>query len=146
MQQRLETLERDMAQLRTQLAALTQTVSRLAEQSPGGPGALNDSARLLAGRETRFRDEQIDPAWSASATNAIQTALHQKSIEDVSRIGHLECRGRTCRLELPAEAGSAIADDLPSILHAMGPVLARAEVTRADHGDGRSATVFYFSR
>jgi hypothetical protein len=153
-----------VARLATEVARLQQEVDalRAARQEPSSDAAADApgrharlrapqdrQARALAqaaradATESAFRGETVETGWSRQTAEAVRGAFLQSNAGQEPR--SVECRSRTCRLELaPAEDGNP--DALIPLLTRLAPVLPHASTVRIDGGDGRPTTVVYLTR
>ena len=94
--------------------------------------------------EVGFRQQIIDPEWSANAKNLVQEALISDKVA-AKDIIDVECRATMCRVELAndanhqapriAEFPMKISEELPNIL-----------VNQSNESDGSTTTVLYLSK
>lgn len=146
----LAELRQEVALLRRAMADLRGKVSRLpgmddiASRQPDprtDPAALEDARQTerlrIASTKAAFRHEQSHARWSQGAAASVQTALAQADESMRGQLRSIERRSPSCRVEINASPGSAVAQDLPLVIARLGQV---------NQGDGRKATVLYLPR
>ncbi|MGH8569757.1 MAG: hypothetical protein ACREXU_17580 [Gammaproteobacteria bacterium] len=88
--------------------------------------AVEETAELLATRldaiEATLRREPIDAPWAAQATDAIDQAMGDNTLEG-SVLHDLECRSTLCRVEVAHQNAIARADFMLRFPMMVGPVL-----------------------
>jgi hypothetical protein len=153
-------LQLEVARLRRELAALHQP--RHARRPPGTDGpppCLTGATPAPASREAAHRaahawreqlertfwDEPLDPAWADETVEAIHQALASEDVASPTVLA-LECRARTCRLELADDATSDLLKVLPAFLHQLAQPLPSATAYRAADGQGASSLRLYLAR
>lgn len=92
--------------------------------------------------ESDFRQQTVELNWSTEAMNLIRTGLASDKISGSAIIG-LECRTRTCRLEL-ANNGKNHAPDFVEFPQHIADELSNLMISQTESTDG--ATVFYLSK
>jgi hypothetical protein len=138
LEKKVARLEQDVAVLRAEVA------SGGASQPAGATAALLDRTQLAA-TEAAFRGEAMDPAWSAAMTENVRAGLERGAIDhDAAR--SVECRSRSCRVELASRASGAAPQEIAPLLAHLVPALPRAQAGEVENADGRQATVLYLSR
>src|SRR3954466_15089669 len=152
----------DVAELRSELAQLRRQVraqvraqettrvvpdERLAAPAPADPKdsrrdpdaaaeAVRKHEAYLAGVDTSFHDEALDPGWSATAAGAIHEALaSDRQLGPLAR--SVECRSHSCRVE-PADDGTGtLGKNVPMLALRVGPGLPSMVARQIDGADGR---------
>jgi hypothetical protein len=140
----------DMARLEKQVARLEHDVAALRAEVASGSGAPRAQPDLLDRRQTAaieaaFRDEALDPSWSASMTETVRAVLAQGSIEH-GAARSVECRSHSCRVDFGEAGASAAEPEIVPLLARLAPSLPRAQEGQVQMADGRQATVLYLSR
>jgi hypothetical protein len=92
--------------------------------------------------ESDFRQQTLAPTWATDTMALIRTALASDKSSD-SAIIDLQCRSRTCRLEL-ANNGKNQALELVEFTQTIAEELSNVIVSQAESSD--STTVFYLSK
>lgn len=59
---------------------------------------------------------------------------------------HIECRSRTCRLDLAPDTAHPPQDALPLLVGQLGGVFATADAIPIDQGNGQQASLLFFAR
>jgi hypothetical protein len=140
-------LEKQVALLRQDVAALRAEVASGASAAQAGhraPSPLADAAQM-ATAETAFRGEAVDPDWSGAMADAVRAIVAQVDRDHVPP-RRVECRSRSCRVELAAGSGPRTGADLAPMLDRFAQTLPRATAGQVDAADGRQVTVVYLSR
>jgi len=83
----------------------------------------------IAGVEAAFRQEARDPRWSADTSTVIQTALATNQ-ELRPLAGSVECRSRTCRVEVTDDGSGALSKQLRGVADEF---LVKANRDRPEH-------------
>jgi hypothetical protein len=92
-----------------------------------------------------FRGEVADAGWSTTASSAIQAAIAgDEALTPLAR--GVECRSRTCRVELVDDGSGRLVQALPMFIHHLGRDLPRVTVDRVEGTGGPAAMVLYMSR
>lgn len=146
----------DMAQLRQEVASLRREVAELrmmltrtpsAPQPAGAPATpLASEAPAVAPAETMFRAEQVDQVWSKQASAAVRAALARTNGELESQVRRLECRTRTCRVEVNPASADQLEGAMPAVLANLGATLPNMTATQVGSDDGSEATLLYLTR
>lgn len=144
-------LQHEVTLIRRQLARLPTATQADASavQTPRGAEARAEAEQTerlrIASTESAFRNETIDPRWSQGSTAAVRAALSMFSESVSPHVRSVECRSQSCRVELNAEGGLELNRDLPLLIGQLGPTLPNVTAGQIDQGNGRQATVLYFS-
>lgn len=155
-------LRGEVALLRAELGALR----RDTRQGPGAPGdvstgaaaemdsrgrspaAIEEAARkgreYIAGLDSAFQRESIDSSWASSTTAAVRAALASDQVKQTAR--RVECRARTCRVEIPDDASGALASALPLFSLQIAPALSHVAVDRVTDGRGAATVILYLTK
>jgi hypothetical protein len=104
--------------------------------------ALHQQAKA---RNAAFLAEPADAEWSKAAAAALRHALDAPEAKLLT-LRALECRSKTCRVEIVPDGNADLNDVLPRVLmHAANALTALiADPVQQDGAD--AARVFYFSR
>ncbi|UOD31984.1 hypothetical protein INH39_10100 [Massilia violaceinigra] len=149
-------LPNDVMQLRQEVAGLRREVAELRLMLTRAPPAPQPAAPLatpvtpetpgVAPAETMFRAEQVDHAWSSQASAAVRAALARANAGLEPQVRVLECRTRTCRVEVNPASADLLESALPAVLANLGSTLPNMTATQVGSGDGSEATVLYLTR
>jgi len=156
---RLLALERAMAQLERRLEAAdagriggaprqpSPSARALSRRNDPTQRAEDDRAMqaLTAERESAFRAEPMDTRWALSMQTQLQQALTAETETPAPALRSIECRSRTCRVELLAASGSDLSGYLPAFASRMAGQLDSMSSAQIDLGNGSAATVIYLS-
>jgi hypothetical protein len=159
--QDVERLRGELAQMQGQLLALR---ARVAEQkAPEAavatvqPEAL-DPETLREQREAStqrwkehmvevaaaFEQEVLDRDFATTTTDAVGGAIKNDPVlQKVA--GKLDCRSRTCRLEIHDSKSSEVSRQLPIFLQSIGRTLRRAQADYVDGENGQKTVVLYLT-
>ena len=161
----------DIERLRAQLASVQGQLSALRVQaaepkaSAGAEAAAApesvedlDPATLRAKREEdvkrwkdhmaevaiAFEEETLDRAFAAPAQSAVEQAF--QSIPALQAVaGNIDCRSRTCRVEVRDAKSPEVSKALPLLLQKVGGMLPNMQADNFEDESGRSTAVLYFT-
>lgn len=155
---RLRALEQAMARVQQRLDAAAAPLGAAARQPSPSAQALSRRSdpmqraeeeramlALNAERESAFRAEPTDSRWARSMQSQLQQALTAETETPAPALRSIECRSRTCRVELLAAPGSDLAGYLPAFASRIGGQLDSMSSAQIDLGNGSAATVIYLS-
>jgi len=119
-----------------------------AEDPRTDPEARADAERrhreYVAGVVASFRSEATDPRWSSATSSVIQAAIADD--HDLRPLVHgVECRSRTCRVEIADDASGKPSKSLLMLVHQVSRDLPSVVFDRVENGGG-AAMVLYMSR
>jgi hypothetical protein len=160
----VETVSEDITKLRQEVSHLRAQIDMAPRQvnvpdsdaprptSPDPSPLLSDLARraeeqkqrheFMAALEARFHAETHDREWSPTTTAALRTALvADATLRQAAQ--EVDCRSRTCRLELLDDGSGKLNHSVPKLGFAMGSVLPDMNADYIDHGDGTRTMVLY---
>jgi hypothetical protein len=158
---KLDALEEEVATLRREMVLLRSERSRSLgpAATPAGtshpPPARRDAEILAATREARhsaiadieadFSMEVRDATWSSATAGNIQDiARMNESIGNALR--SVECRSRSCRVEIVDDASADTTNNLPTFLMALGSTLPNTVADHVQAPDGHQIYVIYMTR
>ncbi|MDM5181370.1 hypothetical protein PO883_29760, partial [Massilia sp. DJPM01] len=145
----------EFSQLRQEVAGLRREVAELRMMLTRAPGASAPPALAapqapetpaVAPSETMFRAEQVDPAWSMYATSAVRAALARANAGLESQVRRLECRSKTCRVEINPTSAELLESSMGAVLANVGSAIPNMTATQVGSDDGSEATVLYLTR
>jgi len=153
---RVAALKTEIAELRGQVkskpdagAALPQTSvpARNAGSRDLQAMAEQEAARhaAMAGVDAAFQRQVLDPDWAGKASSVVQQALNTDEVLRAAG-GKVECRSRTCRVEIVEVAPGNLTERLRPLLSQVGETLPRSTVDYVDEGGGRTRIVVYLDR
>jgi hypothetical protein len=99
-------------------------------------------AKQGAALENDFRQQTVDPTWASEADTVVRNALTKDKISGNGIIS-LECRIRTCRVEVANNANKQ-APKLTTFLSELAEELPNMMVSKTESSD--ATTVFYLSK
>lgn len=157
LQERVAALDAEVKALRQQLATARaqapagSTAAPAAAAMPAEPRARDDPAAFaeaeratVTALESTFRREATDPRWSRENAALLQQALTAGASGAV-RVGAVECRSRTCRVEIPDDGSGEAGDVLALLSERVGERLPTLSSARIEQGNGSATTVLYLS-
>ena len=145
-------LRREVAEFRLQLGRGAATASAIAAapdpRVDPQARAEAENARLLRTQalESSFRREDYDARWSQRSSAQVYAALAEADEALRSQVRSVECRSKSCRVELNADASGRLGQALPLILTRLTPALANVAAAQVDQGNGHQATVLFLVR
>jgi hypothetical protein len=151
-------LRREVAILKT---AMTELRSREPERAnvdnaepvaarlPREPAAVQERElerrAQMAEIEARFNDEPRDPKWSSVALSALREAFQgDETIR--AAMGEIDCRARSCRVELSDDGSGTLSTNLPAVLHQVSGVLPTMQSDHTLDAAGHAKMVLYMAR
>lgn len=146
-------IRREVAVLRNEVAHLQQRLNqaglRTSDASPLRAADALEVAQAeperLARMEAEFRSEPSNPAWSRSSAARVHAAVAQIGDGVAERVRSLECRSRSCRIEIAPDESQPMDDTLPRIVAQLGEAFTSANGAHVDQGDGRQAGVLFLA-
>lgn len=98
--------------------------------------------RLISSIDADFQREPIDPSWSARTSTRLRESV---TPFDAMRGGlrNVQCRARTCRVEIADIGSGALQQQLPLWLEQLVDVLPRSVVRTIADGDHSTSMVLY---
>lgn len=155
---RVEALEHELTAIRMGSGHNSGAVPRTSA-SPPSPAPARDASSeaemvraadaeqrrvYMEGVAQAFGNEKVDASWSSHMSSRVNGAL--EGDESLRAVAHtVECRDRTCRVELADDGSGSLSRRLPMIALGVADVLPNIAAERVDRGDGRSAMVLYMS-
>ena len=99
----------------------------------------------MASVDAAFRNEATDPRWSSATSSVVQTALTADS--DLRPLARgVECRSRTCRVEIADDGSGKLGKLLPMLAQKVGRELPSVTADRVQEAGGAVTMVLYMSR
>ena len=149
----LSEIRRELAALRSHVAELqlrlNQADLRTSHAEPpakaNGIEVVQTEPQRLERIEAEFRNEPSDPAWSQSTAARVRAAVAQIGDGVAERLRGLECRSKTCRVELAPAETEPVDDALPRIVALLGDAFTSADASHVDQGDGLPVGVLFLS-
>ena len=143
----LALVKRQLQDLSAEVADLRRRIDRGAGGPSTGlpaPVEANDIQRAAAS-DAVFQAEPTDPAWSRRAIAAVRDAFGGQAAGG-AQISQIECRSKSCRVEVWSADADAVANTLPAVLDALVALLPNATAVQVDRGNGHPSTLLYLSR
>jgi hypothetical protein len=100
-------------------------------------------SQMIADLESSFRTEAQNPAWSAETTATIQAALRSEDVLLTAAAQGLECRSRSCRLELTDDGSGKLAKALPMFAQRIAQPLPDILADHKVSDDGTAKYILY---
>jgi hypothetical protein len=160
----VERLRSELALMQGQLVGLRDLVSEQKAPAPSPPSApaaepeAFDPAALQQRREESarrwkehmaevamgFEQEAPDRNFAATSQAAVARALQSNPAIQASA-GKLDCRSRTCRIEIRDDGRDQLGKQLPLFLQAVGGTLPRAEADHVVGENGQKTMLLYLT-
>ena len=156
----LAELRQELVQLRHQVWAQGQGPAAPAPaQADADPAAAKDPRtdpetraeherqyrEYLAGIDAAFHKEAPDPQWSSAAASVVSAAL--VADDDLRPLARgVECRSRTCRVEIADDGSGKLGKILPMFAQQVSESLPSATAGRIEDANGGVTMVLYMSR
>jgi len=137
-------LRRDVAELRAQLHRLS-TGPATGARAGSAPTEPPQVVQRMPGIDGTFKSEHIDIAWSSNSTASVRAAFNQATDPLVRRVRNVECRSKSCRVEIDPAAAESLQSELPAILALLAPTMPNVAASLVEAEDGQQAAV-YLSR
>lgn len=145
-------LRQEVARLRREVAELRMILTRASPVPPAAQPAATLATPVMpetpgvAPSETMFRAEPVDHAWSNQASAAVRAALASANAGLDTQVRVLECRTKTCRVEVNPASADLLESAMPAVLANLGETLPNMRATQVGSGDGSESTVVYLTR
>lgn len=98
----------------------------------------------MAGVAAAFRQEPVEPRWSAGATTNVRDMIAgDDQLRGAAR--DVECRGHTCRVVFENDGKSDLNKSLMMFTHNLGETLPSMSAERVDGAEGHFSMVLYLS-
>lgn len=149
----LAMLSNDVAQLRREISALKAEVARLADAKVPDQPVLEPRAddeaevskqheAMLAAVVGAFQKEPADAAWSTASKSKIgEVASHNEALRHAIR--RVDCRSRTCRVELLDDASANLGQNLSLFISELTGTLPVVTTDWTKATDGTGTYVLY---
>jgi hypothetical protein len=158
----------DIRALREEVASLRAGISVLRRQGPKQPESASTSpdsqpgadvrsdtlARAEAARERQnqmeavdaaFRQQAIDPTWSANSSSSIRNALNSEEVGGI-QADNIDCRSESCRVELRDDGSGRLGKSLPMLAQQLAGTMPNITANNISQANGDSTVVLYLSR
>jgi len=155
----LAEMRQELAQLRAQLRNQAQRLaagdSAREVQVPDGKNPGNDpELRADEARKHReyvtavdvaFRNEATDPRWSSATSSTVRSVI--AASDDLRPLAReVECRSRTCRVEITDDGSGKLGKLLPVFAQQVGHELPSVSADRVEDASGAATMVLYLAR
>jgi hypothetical protein len=148
-------LQRELTDLAAGVTRLTNDLSALRAEkqpAPSPPEAVKTAEQeqaeheeYMAGVERAFEQEPRNEHWASGTSELLRNALGTEPIM-LAALRGIECRARSCRMEIRDDGSAAFAQELPLMVHALGAVLPEVRFTQSDLGSGAQLHILYMSK
>jgi len=99
---------------------------------------------FMSGVAQSFGNEKLEPRWAKYAAAQVSAAFEGDAA--LRNLAHtVDCRERTCRVEIADDESGALSLRLPMLAMSLAGTLPTVVSERMDRGNGHSAVVLYFS-
>lgn len=156
LQDRVEALAQELSLVRQQLdrggareaRSAAPAVDVLSERNdPVARAAAEQAARIRdAAREASFRAEPADPVWAGKVSVELRNALAGDAETPPLPVRSIECRSRSCRVEIEDGATGDADRAVSQLAWRMAASFKTLSLSRIDMGGGASVTVLYWTR
>jgi len=93
---------------------------------------------------TAFEQEALDRGFATTMKDAVDRAMQSDPV--IQKVaGKVDCRSRTCRVEIHDAKSSEVSQQLPGFLRAVGGSLRRAQADYVDGNNGQKTVVLYLT-
>jgi hypothetical protein len=94
--------------------------------------------------EKTFQQEPTQSSWADEAVDTVEAVLANDFFLQTV-LQSLECRARTCRLELTDDEAGEVTKSLPLVLHQLAEKLPRVLANQVQYNDGSKGIILYLS-
>lgn len=150
----LDAVRQELSALRAELGTL-RTAERARAQSAPAPERTVEAptpaeqeqrfVNFMADFDQRFRDEPRDHAWADAAADEINRVLASGAVSP-GIVTDVDCRSRTCKLELADADRSVLAKTIDELVQAFAQTLPNARVAHDGDLERPKPTALYFTR
>jgi len=91
-----------------------------------------------------FEQEALDRAFATTMNDAVNRAMQDDPV--IQKVaGKVDCRFRTCRVEIHDAKSNEVNQQLPGFLRSVGGSLRRAQADYVDGANGQKTVVLYLT-
>jgi hypothetical protein len=157
----IRALREEVASLRAGISVLRRQSPKQAESASTGPDSQPGAdvrsdtlARAEAARERQnqmeavdaaFRQQAIDPTWSANSSSSIRNALNSEEVGGI-QADNIDCRSESCRVELRDDGSGRLSKSLPMLAQQLSGTMPNITANNISQANGDSTVVLYLSR
>ena len=155
--EQIEQLQRSLLALKSQLAA-QQSASKEIASGQQQPSVKESSSRenvearraadaelyreYMAGAAQSFNNEKVDPSWATQTSSRVSATL--ASDDELKRYRpRVECRSRTCRVEIQDDGTGIVPTRMPHIAGAVADLFPSIAAEHIDQGNGQRMVALY---
>jgi hypothetical protein len=91
-----------------------------------------------------FEQETVDRGFATQAMDALDKAIQSDPVIQAAA-GNIDCRSRTCRVEIHDDGGGKIGKQLPLFLHSVGGALPNMQADKVAGENGQSTLVLFMT-
>lgn len=145
-------MRRELTQIRGQLWEQEQRLMVMDHTNPPVPPRPDAASQAeqehrrrdyIVGVDAAFQNEARDPQWSAAMTSMVRATL---AADNDLRVGDVECRSKTCRVEIADDRSGRLGKILPAFALRLGESLPRVTADEVEDATGGTRLVLYMSR
>jgi hypothetical protein len=154
LREEVASLRAGISLLRRQIPKQAESVSTSADSQPGAEVRSDALARAEAARERQtrmeavdagFRQQAIDPTWSANTSTTIRNALNSEDVGGI-QADNIDCRSESCRVELRDDGSGRLSKSLPMLAQQLAGTMPDITANNITQANGDSTLVLYLSR
>ncbi len=154
LREEVASLRAGISLLRRQGPKQAESASTSADSQPGADVRSDALARAEAAREHQaqmeavdaaFRQQAVDPTWSASTVSSIRNALNSEDVGGI-QADNIDCRSESCRVELRDDGSGRLSKSLPMLAQQLAGTTPNITANNMSQANGDSTLVLYLSR
>ena len=92
-----------------------------------------------------FRQQAIDPTWSANTSASIRSALNSEEVGGI-QADNIDCRSESCRVELRDDGSGSLSKSMPMLAQQLAGTMPNITANNITQPNGDSTLVLYLSR
>lgn len=89
-----------------------------------------------------FEAEALDPRWASVTGETVENAVLADPVISAAA-GEVQCRSKTCRIEITMDTAGAVDKQLPLFVHGLGGTLPFGQADRIENSDGTISLALY---
>jgi hypothetical protein len=154
LREEVASLRAGISLLRRQIPKQAESVSTTADSQPTADVRSDTLARAEAAREHQarmeavdaaFRQQAIDPTWSANTSSSIRNALSSEEVGGI-QADNIDCRSESCRVELRDDGSGRLSKSMPMLAQQLVGTTPSITANNIAQANGDSTLVLYLSR
>jgi hypothetical protein len=154
LREEVASLRAGISSLRRQIPQQVESASTSAASQPGADVRSDALVRAEAARERQtrmeavdaaFRQQAIDPTWSANTATSIRSALNSDEVGGI-QADNIDCRSESCRVELRDDGSGRLSKSMPMLAQQLAATMPNITANNITQANGDSTLVLYLSR